>query len=61
MKTGDIVVNVKGWQGRIEVITRPHRTSKFGPQCLVQYASRREWESQSALQMVVKAQKEEAD
>jgi hypothetical protein len=51
MNLGDIVVNQKGWQG--EVVEKK-RSSRFGKQCLVQYASRREWESEISLMRAVK-------
>lgn len=45
MKAGDIVVNTQGWQGEIlEVVNN---------KCLVQYASRREWEYKLSLYVVV--------
>lgn len=51
MKPGNIVVNAKGWQGRVEQIKK---SKQFGTQVLVQYATRREWENLLCLHVVVR-------
>jgi preprotein translocase subunit YajC len=52
MKIGDTVINASGWQGEILKISPSPR---FGDPVLVQYASRREWETQGELVVAVSA------
>ena len=51
-KIGDTVKNVEGWQG---TVVGTHTSPRFGRQCLVQYVSAREWESEDALFLAAKA------
>jgi hypothetical protein len=58
MNIGDLVVNANAWQGEILEISP---SARFGAQVLVQYASRREWENQADLYVVVSAPEREAE
>jgi len=51
IEVGDVVQNARGWQGKVLQVSQSKR---FGRQVLVLYASQRQWEDYSQLELMTK-------